>query len=190
MRTLAEIRRFLGREPLRALGLALALLAALAVFLTQVDPHYPIEEWLFWHYAGYWACVLGWAAAVWGLGAFLLDRVFRIRFPLLEYSLIAFTLGQLGFCWALFLVGAAHGYNRVTFFALPFAIVMLTLAWAMSRAEKSETVRTSRACFSASATLSFQKRRALGVGSVSSGKRSAIASWTVTTARSPGGSGK
>ena len=140
MRTLAEIRRFLGQEPLRALGMALGLIAGLAIFLTQVEQHYPIEEWLFWHYAGYWVCVLGFAASAWGLGSFLLDRVFRIRLPLLEYALIAFTLGHLAFCWVLFVLGAGHGYNRVTFFAVPCAIVLATWQWLAGFARRAARV--------------------------------------------------
>jgi hypothetical protein len=44
----------------------------------------------------------------------------------------------------------------------------------ISAAEKSETVSTSRACHNASATFRRQKSRARAVGSVISGKRSAI----------------
>ena len=60
----------------------------------------------------------------------------------------------------------------------------------MSRLANSETVSTSRAWASASRTLAFQNKRARREGRVSSGKRSAIASCTVTKARSRGGSGK
>jgi hypothetical protein len=60
----------------------------------------------------------------------------------------------------------------------------------ISPAAKSDTVTTRRAWWSATFTLSFQKSRARAEGSVRRGKRSAIASWTVTTERTPRGAGK
>ncbi|MDQ2643823.1 MAG: hypothetical protein M3020_08425 [Myxococcota bacterium] len=122
----------------RALGVGVVLALGIALFAWVGHGHYPIPDWLFWHYAGYWVAVLVWAAGCVGTGAFLLERVFRLRLPLLEHWLLSFTLGLFAFEWLMFLVGAAGLYRKSTFFLapiLPLAVGQpaLTALWLRTR---------------------------------------------------------
>ncbi|HET9932813.1 MAG TPA: hypothetical protein VFQ35_19050 [Polyangiaceae bacterium] len=119
------LRRALGKDKLRSLGVILALGAALAIFLSQVNKHYLIEEWLFWHYASYWLVCLAWVACVFGIGELLLRRVFRLELPFLERMLTTFALGSLGFYFATFLLGVCQGYRPIAFFLLPIVLIAL-----------------------------------------------------------------
>lgn len=105
----------------------LLLLAATGVFAWLIHPHYPIDQWLFWHYAGYWLATGAWAVAAWGTGSLLLDRVFRTRFPFLEHLVIAFTLGVLGFEWLMFLLGVVQRYHRGVFFVAPLVLIGISV---------------------------------------------------------------
>ncbi|HET9957384.1 MAG TPA: hypothetical protein VFQ61_22955, partial [Polyangiaceae bacterium] len=109
----------------RALGLTCVLLIAAGFFLGFVDRSYPIREWLFFRYAGYWAVVLVWGAGSFGVGYGLLTRVFRVRFGLLTEALLSFTLGQLAFEYLLFLVGLCQGYRAFAFYLVPLAFLAL-----------------------------------------------------------------
>jgi hypothetical protein len=100
-----------------------AILAAAAYFGYQLHRHYPIQQWLFWHYAAIWACTLAFGVASLSAGLVLLDRVFRLRFSVLEHGAVAFALGVLAFEWCLFLLGAAQAYKKPIFFLLPFGLI-------------------------------------------------------------------
>lgn len=126
MRIPGALRGAIGKNPLRSLGALVALCAALAIFLSQVNKHYLIEEWLFWHYASYWVVCLTWVVCVFGLGELLLRRVFRLELPFLERLLTTFGLGSLGFYFATFLLGVVQGYRTLAFFALPLGIIALS----------------------------------------------------------------
>ena len=101
-------------------GLVLAL--GIALFAWVGNEHYPIEQWLFWHYAGYWLAVAAWGVACLSSGAVLLERVFRVRLPLLEHLLIAFTLGLFAFNWLMFVLGVFGAYQRASFYFAPLLL--------------------------------------------------------------------
>ena len=52
---------WLGRA--RKVGIPIALFAAVFIFLRQVNPHYPIQKWLFWRYAECWVLCAVFAAS-------------------------------------------------------------------------------------------------------------------------------
>lgn len=126
MRIPGALRGAIGKNPLRSLGALLALGVALGVFLSQMNKHYLIEEWLFWHYASYWLVCVTWVACVFGLGELLLRRVYRVSLPFLERMLTSFGLGSLAFYFATFLLGACQGYRTAAFFALPLALIAVS----------------------------------------------------------------
>lgn len=101
-----------------------ALVAAVLYFGQSVHQHYPITEWLFWRYASYWVLVVGWALTCFSIGSWALDRLLKVRFPIVEQALFAFTLGQLCFSWVMFLVGAAQAYRTAMFFLAPLGLFL------------------------------------------------------------------
>jgi hypothetical protein len=107
----------------RAAFVALVLALGIALFAWVGDRHYPIADWLFWHYAGYWLAVGGLSVGCLGSGALLLDRVFRARLPLLEHVLFAFTLGLFAFEWLMFMLGVFHAYDPATFYLAPLLLL-------------------------------------------------------------------
>ena len=104
---------------------AVLLMAALAIFAGVVNEHYPITEWLFWRYAGYWLCSAACAAASFGLGALTL-RKFGVRgLPTLELLSLSFAIGLFEFELSMFLAGACHLYRPALFFVLPLGLILL-----------------------------------------------------------------
>src|SRR5262245_44403888 len=104
---------------LRSIAVTLMLLGGVVVFGATAQRHYPIQQWIFWRYAGYWAGTLGLAAGWMGVGHLLLRRVFRVRFPLHAHLAISLALGVFAYQVLMFGLGAAHAYHPITFFALP-----------------------------------------------------------------------
>ena len=103
----------------RAFGASVVLALGIGLFASVGHEHYPIDLWLFWHYAAYWLAVSVWALGCLGTGSYLLGSVFRARLPLLEHVLVAFTLGVLGFEWLMFLLGVVQAYQTSSFFIAP-----------------------------------------------------------------------
>lgn len=106
--------------------LPLWLVAAIVIFAAVVHPHYPIERWLFWRYAGYWLACAVWATSCLGLGHAVLRRLVGLRLPLLQHLAVAFPLGILGFELLMFAAGMLGLFRTATFFGLPLAVLALT----------------------------------------------------------------
>jgi hypothetical protein len=115
----------LARTKGRAVSVALVLGLGILLFAWVGHGHYPIGDWLFWHYGGYWLAVLVWAGACLAAGSSLLDRAFRVRLPLLEQVLVAFTLGLFAFEWLMFVLGVVGAYKPLTFFLAPLFLLSL-----------------------------------------------------------------
>lgn len=113
-------------EKLRALALPIWLLLALWIFLGLMHPHYPIQHWLFWRYAGYWVACAAFATACLGLGHALVRRITGPRLPLLQHLAVAFPVGVFGFELLVFFAGHLHLYQRWFFFAFPLLLIAVT----------------------------------------------------------------
>ena len=116
----------------RSIAVTLVLLGGVFAIGRTGHHHYPIQNWLFWRYAGYWLGTLTLAAGWFGVGHLLVKRVFRVRFPLHAHLAISFSLGV--FCYQVLLwgLGAAHAYHPITFFAVPILPAAL-VAWPVWR---------------------------------------------------------
>src|SRR5436190_4338310 len=99
------------------------LLGALALFASVVQRSYAIEEWLFWHYATYWAACAVWLAGVLGVGHLTVTRAFGLRLPLHEATTLALAIGLFEFELAMLGVGMAHGFQMPAFFLVPLAFL-------------------------------------------------------------------
>ncbi|MDC0741021.1 hypothetical protein [Polyangium mundeleinium] len=104
-------------------AVALVLLAGMAYFGKVVHAHYPIQQWLVWHYAGMWLGVLVVLAGAYGLGHVLVRRALGLRLPLLEHAITAFAVGVFGYEILVFLAGIFQLYRAPTFFALPLGLL-------------------------------------------------------------------
>ncbi|GMV17680.1 MAG: hypothetical protein HS104_32180 [Polyangiaceae bacterium] len=102
----------------RRLGVVFALVAGIALFAWVAHGHYPIQKWLFWRYAGYWAAVLLFVASCTSLGLRLV-RLAGLSARLHERVFVAFALGLFAFELSMFVLGLLRLYYWPLFFALP-----------------------------------------------------------------------
>ena len=84
---------------------------------------YPIEEWLFWRYAGYWAACAFWSAGCVSTGYALVSRLRGTPLPFVETLCLSFASGVVLFYLAMNVLGTVHGLNGVAFFCLPLAMI-------------------------------------------------------------------
>ncbi|MDX2054537.1 MAG: hypothetical protein SFV15_19205 [Polyangiaceae bacterium] len=113
-------------ERLRRALLFASLVAGIYVFANVVDDHYPIKEWLFFRYAGYWGAVLFWALGVVSFGNRVVRRVLP-GLPGLEHGMLSFGTGVLSFVVAMAAAGFLQLYQPWLFWALPFAFFLIGL---------------------------------------------------------------
>jgi hypothetical protein len=109
---------------LRRVGLSLTLAVASVGFGVLGNRHYPIRDWLFFRYAGYWILSLLFAAACFSSGHAVVVRVLGGRvLPLFEHLAVSFAAGVYVFALGSMLGGVLHAYGGVFFFALPLVLV-------------------------------------------------------------------
>lgn len=111
------------RARLRRAGLTLSLLAGTALFLREVDKHYPITKWLFWSYLEYWLICSVFMLACWGAG----DAISRRLMPGLpagERIIGALAFGLLTFFCGVFVGGLLGLYSSAFFVALPLLMIL------------------------------------------------------------------
>jgi len=120
----SAVKWLVGRS--RELLVALLLVAGAAFFANFVDGIYPIGQWLFWHYAGYWLCTFACVLACFGLGAWTLRQFGARALSTLELLCLAFAIGLFEFELSMFVAGLLHLYRTALFFALPLAFIALT----------------------------------------------------------------
>lgn len=118
-----HIQSHRGRARQRlATGLqALALIAAITLFLAVVHRHYPIQNWLFWRYLGVGTLAGLWAASCASLGCFVLARAGIASCRRASDLALAFPVGVLAFELAIFLLGLAGLLGTLLFVLLPLA---------------------------------------------------------------------
>ncbi|MEO8185370.1 MAG: hypothetical protein ABI895_41710, partial [Deltaproteobacteria bacterium] len=106
----------------RRIGLVLTLLLGAGLLAAFVHQHYPIQHWLFWHYAVSWLITLFCSVACLSSGNALAAKVLGHRVPLVERMTLGFAAGVLAFGLAVFVVGVLGGLNVATFFVLPLLL--------------------------------------------------------------------
>jgi hypothetical protein len=118
-----HVRGDRGRARQRlATGLqALALLAAITLFLAVAHHHYPIQHWLFWRYLGVGVLAGLWAASCASFGCFVLARTGVAACRRASDLVLAFPVGVLAFELAIFLLGLGGLLGTALFILLPLA---------------------------------------------------------------------
>jgi hypothetical protein len=109
-------------EP-RSIVTLCVVLSATALFGWVVHQNYPIDEWLFWHYAVYWVATGTWLAGVLGVGHQIVTRTFRLALPTHEATVTALAVGLFAFELAMLVLGIAHAFRGLAFFAVPVAFL-------------------------------------------------------------------
>ncbi len=105
------------------LVLTVLLLAAGGHFLWWVDRLYPIQEWLFWRYLGYWVLVGAWTLGLLSTGWAVLKKLGLDHWSVGERLVVAHAVGFFGFFLMMFVLGLFGLYGGVLFLALPIAMI-------------------------------------------------------------------
>lgn len=109
-------------ERLRPLAVTLVLVAATLFFGAFVHRYYPIQQWLFWRYAGYCLLVAAWAVCCLAFGHELVCR-FCPWLAKTEQLTVGLAVGVLSFGLAIFFIGLVHGLHPVTAVLLPLVFL-------------------------------------------------------------------
>ena len=126
---------------------ATALVAGMFYFAKVVGKHYPVGQWLFWRYAGYWLATIGFTFGCVGAGRRILELLGPVSEEPLEQAYTSFCLGVLVFFCGLFLCGLLGVLNTPFFFAFP-AVLLAVGAGPLRRLYRQCVVRVqaARAC--------------------------------------------
>ena len=103
----------------------LLLLLSTLGFASFYDRFYPVEEWLFWRYAGYWVACLFWSTGCVSSGYALVRRLRGTPLPFAETLCLSFAAGVVLFYLAMNVLGTLHGLHVAAFFALPLAMIAI-----------------------------------------------------------------
>ncbi|MGB5191850.1 MAG: hypothetical protein WBN70_02635, partial [Polyangiales bacterium] len=101
------------------------LIGATGWFVWFYSSFYPVKEWLFWRYAGYWAACTFWTLACLSSGYALVRRLRGTPLPFAETLCLSFAAGVVLFYLAMNMLGTVGGFDAVTFFALPLAMIAI-----------------------------------------------------------------
>lgn len=117
----------IGRR-VRTVLLAFALLIGIYKLGSAVDPHYPIRDWLFWHYALCAMLAAVWAGCAFAGGHVLVRWVLGRVLPVREQIAFGFASGVFAFALLTFLAGLLRLYGPWFFFGLP-TLMLAAGAW-------------------------------------------------------------
>ena len=110
-------------SPLARGALSLVLLASALGFAWWYGKQYPVEHWLFWHYAAFWVACAAWSLACVSSGFRFFRRLVGTPLPFGETIVLSFATGVVLFYVAVNVLGALHGLHTAAFFLLPAAMI-------------------------------------------------------------------
>ena len=84
---------------------------------------YPIQEWLFWRYFGYWLAIAAWSLGCVSSGYALVRRMRARPLPFAETLTLSFAAGVVLFYLAMNVLGTVHALHRAAFYLLPLAMI-------------------------------------------------------------------
>ena len=129
-------------ENARALGLGVVLLGGVVLFGGVVNAHYPIGDWLFFHYALAWLLALVFLGASFVGGYGLLEHLGGTTLPKREELTLAPALGVLAFGLLVFFIGLVGGLWAGSFYAIPALLV--AVGWGRASRDFPRFVRHLR----------------------------------------------
>ena len=104
------------------IGVPAALLTGIALVLYTTEAHYPVAEWLFWHYARAWALSLVFAASALSAGHLIVRALAGRSLPLSEHLVVSFALGVAAFALGVFFAGLLGLLGSAFFVAWPLVL--------------------------------------------------------------------
>jgi hypothetical protein len=107
----------------RRIGLPLVLCAALAILAWQLQPHYPLEKWLFWRYLGSWLWASLFTLGALSSGLAILEKLCPGSLRLDERIVIAFSLGVVVAFTGIFVGGLLHLFGGGFFVVFPLLMI-------------------------------------------------------------------
>jgi len=113
----------LAKGHARSFVLLALLLGAAGYFASVVHQHYPLDDWLFFRYAGYWLSALAWLTGVVGVGHVAVERLFRLKLPFHEAIVSALAVGLFAFELTMLAVGALDGFRAPAFGLVPLVFL-------------------------------------------------------------------
>jgi hypothetical protein len=119
---LRAIRRATDSTVARATLLVVVLLVSTWHFLDVVGGHYPIDQWLFWHYARVIGLAAVWTLACLSAGHRVLKLGWRRTLPISEHLTLSLAVGVLVFFLATFAGGTLGLFGPIFAGGLPLAM--------------------------------------------------------------------
>lgn len=99
------------------------LIAAVVFFAAVYQRHYPIGDWLFWHYAIYWLACAFFTAGCVSSGYAVVRRLLGTPLRLAEALALSFCTGIVIAYLLMSLLGLLHALYWPVFFALPAVMI-------------------------------------------------------------------
>jgi hypothetical protein len=103
-------------------GAGLAIAGGVLILVFN-EPHYPIAQWILWHYAGLFALAAIWTLCCLSVGDRLLRTVVGTNLATCERLAIALPLGVFTFEFVMFCLGLMQVWGAALFVALPLALL-------------------------------------------------------------------
>lgn len=138
MITLRSVRERL-RGAGRPFGLTVFAAIGLAIFVGVSTHYYPIKEWLFVRYAGYWLACFYWGAGCLSAGHFVTRRLSPTPLPLRDHLAVAFAVGVVVYYFVTSVAGLFYLYKSWYFWLAPlllFAVGARDLVRTLRRARR------------------------------------------------------
>lgn len=105
------------------IGVPVGIAAGLWIFLSQMHRHYPVGEWLFWRYLGYWTLAGVFSLSSLVVGSVAVSKLLNRQLERDQLFALGFAAGALLFGLGIFFSGLLGLFGGVFFFAYP---VLLT----------------------------------------------------------------
>lgn len=103
--------------------LVLAALAGSTYVLAGIfHEQSPLQNWLFWRYAGVWLCCAAFAAACFSVGNLIVHHLSEADEPKTGHFTLSFAAGVFAFFLLTSLAGFLHGFGKVSFVLIPAAL--------------------------------------------------------------------
>lgn len=107
-------------------GMIFGIVLAIFGFGRELDTHYPIKQWLIWHYLVVWICSIVWVSGCGLVGFAIVERLLP-RVPLREQIVQSFAVGVYVFYACMIAGGFLHIFGRVFSVALPIVLLLVGL---------------------------------------------------------------
>lgn len=111
-------------DRIKTIGASVLLCVGAGLVLWRVHESYPLQHWMLWRYALYWAASASFSVACLSCG-FRLTRYVFPPLPSAEQLALSFAVGVFVFFWGVFVAGILGLYGHAFAFAWPIAMTVI-----------------------------------------------------------------